>query len=316
MAPAPATTVYILTRNRLPLLRQTIASVLAQDVPVRLVVSDNSTDDESWHMVQHEFPGVQVVKRQPPLSVHAHFNAVLSEVTTPYLVMFHDDDVMLPGYVRTLEAQISEHADLIGVACNAARLQDETLEQATVMGRFLQPLDINSPMALLAYYLKKISLGPAPFPAYMYRVEAIHGLQLVPDEGEKYADVSFLCKVIERGPLRWIPDALVQYRYHSGNDSKVPDMSATRELIQFIRRRYGVQRKDPQLLQFRYRMWRQWIAEVERHRELAQCFPWRLRVARRQMRVGFLVLALREPQLAVAIVRSLLTRAGPHGKRA
>lgn len=314
MAPTPMTTVYILTRNRLPLLRQAIVSVLAQDVPVRLVVSDNSTDDESWQLVKREFPNVQVYRREPPLTVYAHFNTVMAEVSTPYLVMFHDDDVMLPGFVRTLEAQLSQREDLAGVACNASRLQDETVEQSTVMGHFSQPLDINSPKALLSHYLKKLPLGPAPFPAYMYRVEAIRGLRLVPDEGGKYADVSFLCKVAERGSLRWIPEALMQYRYHAGNDSKVPDMSATRALIRFVVKRYGVRRQDSQLRQFRYRMWRQWIAEVDRHSELAQRYPWRLRVARREVRLGFGKLALLEPQLAGAIVRSLLARANRIGK--
>jgi hypothetical protein len=269
------TTVVILTRDRTDLLRQTLTSVLAQDVPVWVQISDNSVGAETQDMLRLEFPQIQCVRRQPPLPALEHFSTVLSEACTEFLVMFHDDDVMLPGYVRTLQSTLTASPGLVAVGCNAGKLHQEDLMLGTVMGSFPAALTIDRPQELLPYYFRKGAIGPAPFPSYMYRTAATRGLGLVRAHGGKYSDVSFLLKLLERGSVVWMPQVLMHYRYHGANDSGTPTMNDMASLVRFVGQRYGLNRRAALVKEFRLRNWLQWLLFLRRHPELAEHHPRR-----------------------------------------
>lgn len=291
------TTVYILTRNRTSLLRHSLNSVLAQNVPVNVVVSDNSQGTDTQEMLREEFPFVARVWRNPPLSAHEHFKAVLSEADTEFLVMFHDDDVMLPNFVRTMQSRLMSDSLAVAAACNAGKLKMEKLAQGSVMGNFKQLHRLLLPQDMLEYYFRKGEIGPAPFPGYMYRTVATRGLSLDRQHGGKYSDVSFLLKLLERGPIVWLPDVLMHYRYHDANDSGTPAMNDAASLVRFVGQRYELSRNCMLVKEFRLRCWLQWLLYLRQHPELAARYPWRRSLVTRALVRGMSRLAFQRPQL-------------------
>src|SRR5262249_49002093 len=82
-------------------LRAALRSVLDQAVPMRVLVVDNASLSELTGT-----GGVDVVRSERRLTVGAARNLGLAAVTTPYVVFWDADDVMLPGTLAFLQARI------------------------------------------------------------------------------------------------------------------------------------------------------------------------------------------------------------------
>lgn len=106
----PLLTVAIPTRNRPDYLRQSLQSVLDQDFEdKRVIVMDNAPEVEVEY-VARELGGdkVEYIKFEENLGIIGGWNRAVEACDTKYLSIFHDDDVMLPGFlsksVAALEA--------------------------------------------------------------------------------------------------------------------------------------------------------------------------------------------------------------------
>jgi GT2 family glycosyltransferase len=86
--------VCITTRNRVDLLRQCLLSVGQSTVPVKqIIVSDDSTDDQTYRMISSQFENVQYLKG-PKKGPGANRNNAVIKATSDY-VLFLDDDAYL-----------------------------------------------------------------------------------------------------------------------------------------------------------------------------------------------------------------------------
>jgi glycosyltransferase involved in cell wall biosynthesis len=92
-------------------LQEAIASVREQDAPARIIVVDNASDEPLRSVGDAEL--VQAPER---LTVGAARNLGLERVTTPYVLFWDADDVMLPGTLGFLIETISADDSLIAVA--------------------------------------------------------------------------------------------------------------------------------------------------------------------------------------------------------
>jgi glycosyltransferase involved in cell wall biosynthesis len=101
----PLLTVCTPTYQRPELLRRALESILAQAGPrmreVELVVSDNSTTDESEEIataILARWPGpTRYARNRPPLDMIANHNRCIELATGASIVFLHDDDLHLPG---------------------------------------------------------------------------------------------------------------------------------------------------------------------------------------------------------------------------
>jgi glycosyltransferase involved in cell wall biosynthesis len=92
-------------------LREAIATLLEQDLPARIIIVDNASNEPL-----PEFGGVDVVRAPHRLTVGAARNFGLELVTTPYVLFWDADDLMLPGTLRFLRERIGSDARLVAVA--------------------------------------------------------------------------------------------------------------------------------------------------------------------------------------------------------
>lgn len=252
--------VFVLSRDRIAYLDKALQSIVSQDFAgFEVVVSDNSERDGVLEMVQNKYPQVKYIRRIPALAVLDHFRIVLGECDQEYAVLFHDDDVMMPGHLARLSDVLDRDPLVAAVGCNALILRDSSLSASRFMRAFSRPITLVRPESLLEPYLGLGPISPPPFPGYMYRSSAISGLYLDASEGGKYADVSFLMKVLGRGSICWISDPLMQYRIHSGNDSGAEDIKQRLVLLRYIFRNSSLTIRSPLVTEFRFSHWIRWI---------------------------------------------------------
>jgi hypothetical protein len=92
-------------------LQEALASVREQDTPARIIVVDNASDEPLGPVGEAE-----VVRAPERLTVGGARNLGLEHVTTPYVLFWDADDLMLPGTLGFLLEAISADDSLVAVA--------------------------------------------------------------------------------------------------------------------------------------------------------------------------------------------------------
>lgn len=212
-------------------------------------------------MLASEFPGLTVIRRRPALPALDHFNRLIEESQAPLMVMFHDDDVLEPDYVARLVRLFAEHPGVAAIGCNAHAMRGQTRTHEMLMGDFRGLGLLKSPAELLDPYLSLSLIDPAPFPGYMYRTDLIKGLSLDFRQGGKHSDVSFLCQVVERGPILWTAECLFNYRIHDTNDSRNESIADRLNWLRHIQKATGLSRRSKAITDYKFIYWRRWVLQ-------------------------------------------------------
>jgi hypothetical protein len=111
---APQVSVVIPTFNRAALLRDAITSALEQSVTnIEILVSDNgSTDDTASVVASFGDPRLQYWPLESNIGMIANLDRCLTLGRAPYLMILHDDDVMLRGNIEAKLAVAAKHPDV------------------------------------------------------------------------------------------------------------------------------------------------------------------------------------------------------------
>lgn len=230
--------VYVMSYQRPEYILSTIESILAQkNCQFDMIISENSNDDVVWKLLQANqlANNFKVIRRQPNLTAIDHFNKILAEaVSYQYLVVFHDDDLMKENFLLLTLSALTENPSLAAVSTNAFIIDGKTITSTLFNPYLKEDKIIEEPAELINHYLSPL-LSHTPFPAYMYRTRSISGLYLEFNEGRKHADASFLVKVTEHGPVKWLHRPLIAYRRHAANDSTQINLQDTYSLYKFFR---------------------------------------------------------------------------------
>lgn len=268
----PSVQVFLLCHNRPDFLGEVIPSILAQTgVDFELIVSDNSTDDRVFETVSLRWPALEI-RRRKGLTGIQHLNLLFSEASAEFLVLFHDDDRMLDGFLCDLHDLMDKHPTWGAVAPNAFILRSDRRTTEPFNSEIRKLEIFENPLELGRKYLMP-SRGLNPFPGYMYRTSKTRGLQIDARDANKYSDVVFLMKVAERAPIAWSALPLMDYRLHSENDSGVLDLRGSMKIRLHLMRR-GMSKDDFELQHFRH--WRHLLALRK-----FPLTPWRRRTLRR-----------------------------------
>ena len=109
----PLVTVVVPTRDRLPLLREATASVLAQDWAAwELVVVDDASSDGSADWIESlTVEQIRVVRLDTHAERSAARNRGLAAATAPTVLFLDDDDRLRPSALRVLSSALERHPD-------------------------------------------------------------------------------------------------------------------------------------------------------------------------------------------------------------
>lgn len=105
--------VVIPTRNRLPLLAQTLHTVLAQNVDLEVIVVDEgSSDDTPTWLAEHADPRVRTIRHDTAKGLSEARNAGIAAANGTWLGFVDDDDLWLPNKLSDqLAAAQRQNAD-------------------------------------------------------------------------------------------------------------------------------------------------------------------------------------------------------------
>ena len=114
---APSLSICMATRNRGPFLRETLESILGQDVQdVELVVVDGGSSDETpivLEQLSRQFPRLRVIRLGQPAGVDRDFALAVAEAHGQYCWLFPDDDLLRPGALRRVLQAIGGSYSLV-----------------------------------------------------------------------------------------------------------------------------------------------------------------------------------------------------------
>lgn len=100
--------VLMLTRNCLELTKKAVASVVAQDIPIKLMIIDNGSTDGTFEWLHSEpYPEVGYWKFSENMGVSWAWNAGLrtllgSNFACPYVLVINNDVILPPWFYRRL----------------------------------------------------------------------------------------------------------------------------------------------------------------------------------------------------------------------
>lgn len=239
-------TVVVLSHNRSHFIKQCLDSIISQDYPnFKLIVSENSTNDDVYNLLHEQFPNVEIRRRVPSLSSIDHYHQVLSELDSEFTMLFHDDDFFIRhdalsemmGYLRD---------DVAAVAGNAFHQYDDKpttkkfFETQETFKEFVLSKD------MFAFHLRG---EIAPYPSYIYRTINLKDVRSEWVTFGKYIDGYIVSSLAKRGKVIWVSDPIMNYRIHANNDSQKMDVEALKNLINYGQE-LGVQEKDIALYYF------------------------------------------------------------------
>lgn len=280
-----STQIYILCRDRWEYLHESINSIVGQLGPKdELIISDNSVSDAIKNGISKHFPELGYVRRQPNLSAHEHFRKIIGEASAEFLVLFHDDDMLEVGYLTAMKRAMISDKDLAAVACNAFLVKGNARTVIDFMGNLEGESRITDIAQLLQPYFSIGSYRPAPFPGYLYRTAKIKGLFLDENHGGKYADVSFLAKILSRGPILWLFTPLMFYRLHDSNDSNSHSVGQSLSLLRYLISHHEISRKSELVLDYKFKYLLYWCLRGNRN------FLWGVLSSRKKRVVVFFLL--------------------------
>lgn len=271
--------IYLLSRDRPNYFSQALDSlIVGSDGLADIIVSDNSEADAIQGIVTSQYQTIHYVRRNPSLSALEHFRAVIEESSAEFLVLFHDDDIMMPSYAKTMLDALDNNPALAAVGCNALVLRGDKKTLKPFMGSTNKPRLISCHDMFLQPYLAFSSYVPAPFPGYMYRRKYLAGLYLDGAHGGKHSDVTFLTKIISRGPILWLPQPLMWYRVHADNDSNSESIGDRLSLLRYLRKHGWIDLKSSAVREFKFRYWASWWLQRSRNGLPKSFWSWRDRI--------------------------------------
>ena len=209
-------TIYLLTYDRPKQALEAVESILIQtNKNFRLIVSDNSSSDELSNLLSNRI-GFEYIKREHVLSAIDHGNQCLSETDTEYFTLFHDDDLMLPNFVKDFWRAQSLFPEAVAFGANAIVERHGVSSGLSFKSArsYVGPISSNE---LLQRYFSHHQLGIAPLPSYIYKTSELNGLHF-DRAGGKYSDVQWLSRWCAKGSMMWIAKPMMVYRLHETND--------------------------------------------------------------------------------------------------
>ncbi len=247
-------TIVLLCHNRPGLAKRAITSILGQsNTQFNLIISDNSTNKDTRHIVQSEFPNLEYVSYFPEIAVFDHFKRAILSIRTRYFVLFHDDDVMGSNYVEQVLRAFKKNNSLVAVATNNGSIDVNGKINAAKTGISIEKdLLIQKPRdLLLRYLLSEDGGGAAPFCSYAYRTEKINGLFPDYNKGRNYCDTIFLVEVLSRGNFLWLKDPLINVFSNPDNLSHHSGARDYKSFVSYVKSNYSSEVDKLEIEQYR-----------------------------------------------------------------
>jgi hypothetical protein len=187
-----------------------------QGVAVPVVVSDNSTkEDEAVEALRLEY-GFRYVRQSGALTIPQHFNACFGLVSTPWILLLHDDDELYPDALEGLLGRLGQCGNP-GIVVGGVQ---QVNPDGSTRGEW-------RPASTGCFYgeegVLRLGLDYSTIaPSSIMNVEACRRLGGYRDIGGKPADYTFALHLAYAQGIALCPELIGRYRF---GHSQVTDLS-------------------------------------------------------------------------------------------
>lgn len=221
IAMEPLITIVIPTRNRSSMLRGCIESVLGQtERVIKVIILDNHSVDDTERVVA-EFGDERIVyvKHDQDIGIIGNWNYALQICTTKYLCIFHDDDVMLPDFVKRQLSAIEENLNVGFSYCYADKV-DKDMNYFSRWSEHIPGIGVVPGARYIEYTIERgccVTIAPT----VVMRMSAISQTGPFRDElCMNSFDFNMWLRIAEKFAVYFIDETLVKYRIHEGQMSE------------------------------------------------------------------------------------------------
>ena len=250
----PRWTVAIPTYQGARHLAEALRGILTQEVggsPIDLLIIDDRSDDETLAVVRAEAGDrARVEVNGERLGLAGNWNRCVALARTPWVAIFHQDDVMLPGHLAA-HAEAARANPTLGLICGAAGVIDEEGRPVptSVVGRGgLGPADRTFPAGAL---VNELAVGnPIRCSTVSIRSEA-HAAAGGFDPSYRYVvDWEFWLRLSRSWPVAWLARPTVAIRWHPASETHrfqagTVDLDETARLLDLLHEHDADRLPDP-----------------------------------------------------------------------
>ncbi len=214
--------IAIPTYNRLTYLKECINSILNQTFQdFSIFVFDNASDEpveEELKKINDE--RIYFIGNDKNIGSTGNINRILKyPFESEYLIIFHDDDSMHSKMLELQTSFLDRNNDFAFVTSDLNQVSGKNIHKfkKIIEGKIKYNIYKNN------YEFAKAIMSwlRCAFDSAMYRTKFIGDIAMEHDKFSDFADMIFLIEISRKGPCAFINAPLVNYRIHSGQDSKL-----------------------------------------------------------------------------------------------
>jgi hypothetical protein len=163
------------------------------------------------------YPALRLLGLPRAVSVVENTRRAFTQVTqTPWLCVFHDDDLMHPDFCRKTRDAILNHPEAAAISCNGKVIDEGRDSQGSLVPRLLEDQCLRGPTDLARWYCDAF----IPYPPTVYHWTSAFGADLkFAEPYGRCGDVALLSRVVGRGPILLRAEQNFSYRRHGGQSS-------------------------------------------------------------------------------------------------
>jgi glycosyltransferase involved in cell wall biosynthesis len=210
---------FIISCNRAEYLAEAVKSALDQTHrPRDITILDNGSRPDVKAAVEPLLErGVTWIGSDRTNSPSWNIRRAFTLAQGKYFVTMHDDDRLVPSFLKEQADFLDRNPEVVAVGCNAFRIDAKGNRGPPLFPRSKERIGWFRTSADVALLYSRS--GAIPFPTIMYRNGSAQKKEFRYDEFGKVFDVIYLCDLAQVGQLAYQDMMLYEYRLHADQDS-------------------------------------------------------------------------------------------------
>jgi glycosyltransferase involved in cell wall biosynthesis len=219
----PRVSIVVPSYNQAAFLEEALQSVLDQDYePIELIVVDGGSTDQSLDIVRRYAPRLWWWTSEPDAGQADALNKGFGHATGELLGWLSSDDVLFPGAVGSVVAELQHDPELLLVYGSALFVDEDGTEIFPLEAR---PFDVEAMVRRCANHVVQ--------PGSLFRRRAWELAGPLATDAHYLFDFEFALRVADHGPVRAISDRLAAYRVHPESKSGGASLLKARDYVRF-----------------------------------------------------------------------------------